>query len=111
MKIISSFRGQELIREFASSSVLIGRPAKGALPDLDLADDLKVSRPHARIWQADGEYWVEDLGSMRGTQVNGEDIRPAGTARRVLPQDVIVVGETTLRLAPGSSDASPTNAE
>jgi adenylate cyclase len=34
----------------------------------------KISRRHAMIHQQDGEFWVVDLGSTNGIQVNGERI-------------------------------------
>jgi pSer/pThr/pTyr-binding forkhead associated (FHA) protein len=40
-----------------------------------------VSRPHARLWLEGGECWIEDLGSRRGTQVGGDEIRGRGKRR------------------------------
>ncbi len=37
-----------------------------------------VSRHHARIWRtADGQFWIEDLGSRNGTYVNGARVEKA----------------------------------
>ena len=37
-----------------------------------------VSRHHARIWRAaDGQFWIEDLGSRNGTFVNGARVDKA----------------------------------
>lgn len=59
----------------------IGRPDGAALPDVDLSPDRAVSRQHASLWQADGEWWIKDLGSRHGTQVGGHAI-PANTVVR-----------------------------
>ena len=48
----------------------------------------EVSRRHARIVHATGEFFVEDLGSANGTQVNGERIRER---TRLRPNDRINV--------------------
>jgi hypothetical protein len=39
--------------------------------------DQTVSRLHGRIWEEDHCYWIEDLNSLRGTLVNGIEIRHA----------------------------------
>ncbi len=36
--------------------------------------DRGVSRRHAKVWPRDGHWWIEDLGSSNGTQVNGLSI-------------------------------------
>jgi predicted component of type VI protein secretion system len=70
---------------------LIGRNAEG---EGKLADDIEISREHARISGSDvGGYVIEDLGSTNGTFVNGHQIRepePLGAG------DVVEVGGTRL---------------
>lgn len=47
----------------------------GRHPDCDIVLDLgAVSRQHAQIVRENGEFWVEDLQSRNGTQINGESI-------------------------------------
>lgn len=61
-------------REYAllNSSCTIG---SGAQTDITIANNKTVSRNHARIFQ-NGDFWyIEDLGSMNGTCVNGERLR------------------------------------
>jgi len=41
----------------------------------------QVSRVHLRIRRADGEYFVEDLGSKNGTFVNGQPVQEGATVR------------------------------
>jgi adenylate cyclase len=85
--------------EFISSTeeVVLGRPRVGSdeLPDLDLTPDLTVSRPHARIWHAGDTFFIQDLGSTHGTQVNGEEVQ-GHDQRPFRPGDIIQIGETTL---------------
>lgn len=49
-----------------------------------------VSGQHVRIWYEKGEWYLEDLGSRNGTEINGQRIR-----NRVMldPQDKIVIGD------------------
>ncbi len=64
----------------AQQSVLIGRadPRLELHPDIDLGDEeasmAVVSRRHARITLNRQQFFVEDLGSSFGTQINGERI-------------------------------------
>ena len=51
-------------------SIQIGRH-----PTTDISiPDASVSRVHARIFQLDGDYYIEDLGSRNGTFVEGERV-------------------------------------
>jgi pSer/pThr/pTyr-binding forkhead associated (FHA) protein len=97
MKLTISFQGKEEVKDLAQTEVVIGRWKEGAKPDIDLVSDLRVSRPHARIWEEGNQYWIEDLGSKRGTKVNGEEIKGHGR-RRLRSGDRVLLGETTLRL-------------
>lgn len=49
-------------------------------PDVDLTPDggleAGVSRRHCKIYQDDGEFFVEDLGSANGTFLDGERLTP-----------------------------------
>src|SRR5581483_2660090 len=55
-----------------------------------------VSRQHTRIWIASDGWWVEDMGSKYGTQVNGVKI---GYKRQLNAGDVVQVGETQLAIS------------
>jgi pSer/pThr/pTyr-binding forkhead associated (FHA) protein len=65
--------GKEAGREFVfdQDSVLIGRTSEC---DVILYDP-GVSRRHARIYVENGQFFVEDVGSSNGTQVNGELVK------------------------------------
>ena len=47
-----------------------------------------VSRLHARIYESDGNYQLEDLGSTNGTYINGTKV-PAYTKQRLSRGDLI----------------------
>jgi pSer/pThr/pTyr-binding forkhead associated (FHA) protein len=50
--------------------------------EVTLSEDPFVSTRHARFFQRDGEWWVEDLGSTNGTLVNAQRITEASRIRR-----------------------------
>ncbi len=57
--------------EFEQDSVLIGR-----VNECDVVlYDAGISRRHCRIFAEGGTYFVEDLGSSNGTQVNGKLVK------------------------------------
>lgn len=64
-----------------SNRAIIGR---GDDADLVVSFD-NVSRKHALIWRADGQAWVQDLGSANGTSIDG-----------------VAVGEKPVPIAPGA---------
>lgn len=99
MQITYSYQSKEAVfdHETALGEVVIGRRKAGVVVDLDLTPDAKVSRPHARVWTEDGQYWIADLDSAHGTQVNGVEIKGQGR-QRLQPGDTIRVGDTTLRV-------------
>jgi len=106
MRILCSYGGMESAFAIQQPQVVIGRASCSEAVDLDLAPDLKVSRRHARIWTEGGKYWIEDLNSSWGTQVNGIGIR--GKGRWSLgPGDSVLIGDTTLRLEILEPEASP----
>jgi adenylate cyclase len=97
MRIAYSHQGREKIFDRGAAQVLIGRSADGVVVDLDLRPDWTVSPLHARLWFEDGQYWIEDLGSERGTQINDEEIKDQGK-RPLGMVDIVKIGETELRI-------------
>lgn len=97
MRIRYRYRDNEKVFDQPSASVIVGRPRHGVRVDIDLTPDLRVSRPHAQISLADGQYSIEDLGSANGTEVDGRSIRGAGKIR-LEPGQTIRVSETTLEV-------------
>ena len=67
--------------------------------DIQVAD-ANVSRRHAEVRQEGAAYWVVDLDSTNGTEVNGRRLKRA----KLKPGDTITVGATELvfRQEPGS---------
>ena len=78
--------------ELVSPSLLLGRGG-----DCDIVlDDPQVSRHHARLkWEADN-WFVEDLGSTNGTQVNG--IPVTGQRNLLNPGGILSLGGVTFKL-------------
>jgi hypothetical protein len=79
-----------------ADTALLGRrdPVTRRSPDLDCWPDTAVSRRHARISGRDGRYFLEDLGSTNGTEVNRAALSP-GSETELRPGDVILIGEHT----------------
>lgn len=70
---------------------------RGAQADL-LLDSDEVSRIHARLTRADGEYTVEDAGSRNGILLNGIRVHAA-----VLRDgDELQLGDVTLKYLEGT---------
>lgn len=75
--------------------------------DISLGD-AKVSRRHALIISEDGKFWIEDVGSTNGTQINGKSLT-VGIREEVQSGDKVSFGgfEGQIRL-PGGASASAT---
>jgi len=58
-------------------------------------DDTFVSQLHARVFVADGQFMVEDLGSTNGTYLNRQKVGPPVLVR---PGDLLQVGNTVMEL-------------
>jgi pSer/pThr/pTyr-binding forkhead associated (FHA) protein len=72
--------------------VVIGR---GSDCQIRLDDDYSSTR-HARLFQSEGQWWVEDLGSTNGTYLDGQRVT------RPVPAEIggsIRIGRTTLNIA------------
>jgi len=59
--------------------------------DIRIADD-NVSRRHAEVVQEDGAYWLNDLGSTNGTELNGRTV----THALLTDGDRITIGSTAI---------------
>src|SRR5262249_16683279 len=97
MRICYRYRGNHKIFDQPVEAVILGRPRPGVHVDIDLTPDLRVSRPHAQISRADGQYWVEDLGSANGTELDGEPIKGKGKLS-VRPGQTIRISDTTIEI-------------
>lgn len=61
--------------------------------------DEAASRQHAKVFSTDGLWWVEDLGSANGTNLNGNAITGR---KRLRDKDAISIGKTVIRFAEGA---------
>ncbi len=77
----------------AAPTVTIGRAGDNTL----IVDDLLASRYHARATRRPDGFWVEDLGSLNGTHVNGQAV----TAALVRPGDLLTIGHFELGVTGG----------
>src|SRR3954470_1950590 len=102
------FKGDQLVREEKLSLSVI---KLGKVPSAHLKlDDETVSRMHAIIEvNGPGDVSIIDLGSTKGTFVNGQKVNKA----KLQSGDTIVVGETRIELAIGSAEEedSPTRVQ
>jgi adenylate cyclase len=97
VRILHRYRGTEKIFDELCEAVVLGRPREGVHVDIDLTPDLGVSRPHARISISDGHYWIEDLGSANGTELDAKQIKGKGKLR-LEPGHTIRISDTTIEV-------------
>lgn len=100
--VIAGRTGKEFF--LTKSEMLIGRwdAARGIFPDVDLDDadqETKVSRRHARIFNQNNQYWIEDLGSLNGTVINRQHRLQRGQPYLLKDGDEIIVGKTFLKFS------------
>lgn len=70
---------------------------RGATNDVSLPEDEYSSTRHARFEPRRDGVWIEDIGSTNGTYVNGIRLT---RERKLVPGDVVRIGETDLRFEP-----------
>jgi Protein of unknown function (DUF3662)/FHA domain len=75
-------------REVKERRIVIGRSRDC---DIQLAD-ANVSRRHAELRQEGASYWIVDLGSTNGMEVNGKRVKRA----KLRDGDTITLGETEI---------------
>jgi ABC-type multidrug transport system ATPase subunit/pSer/pThr/pTyr-binding forkhead associated (FHA) protein len=91
-------------RSFSQESVLIGRSTEA---DLVLSHP-EVSRRHCRIMAQQGGFVIEDLGSQRGTLVNGSAI--SGQVQ-LTPGDQIALGPIVIGFGKAPAGQLPSGGE
>jgi pSer/pThr/pTyr-binding forkhead associated (FHA) protein len=96
-------QGQESIRHFNQTEMILGRDANC---DLSVMDDA-LSAHHARITYHHGQWWLEDLNSTNGTLLNHERLT---TPVVVITGDEFKCGNTTFGILIDDDQATPTNA-
>ena len=85
----------------ARNPMLLGRASEAEefRPDFDMTfydEGDYVSRRHARITKGRASYFITDLGSSNGTDLNGHPLRP-NCAYRLRNGDRIKVGLVTIQ--------------
>src|SRR5512143_3614691 len=88
--VIEDEAGTRSIVPFAGEPIVVGRAPEGVTFRLT---DRNVSRRHARFVLQSGSAFVEDLGSLLGTFVNGERI---SGKRRLREGDLVQIGDYDL---------------
>src|SRR5262249_23690522 len=83
-RVVLSLEGREV--PLTADRAVIGRSREC---DVRLADS-NVSRRHAEVRHEDGAYWIVDLGSTNGTELNGKRIERA----KLSDGDRITLGST-----------------
>jgi pSer/pThr/pTyr-binding forkhead associated (FHA) protein len=84
--VVLAFDGTR--REVTERRVVIGRSRDC---DIQLAD-ANVSRRHAELRQEGASYWIVDLGSTNGMEVNGKRVKRA----KLKDGDTITLGSTEI---------------
>ena len=89
LKIVMMLKNTELkTLETDKETITIGR---GSDSDIQI-NNLGVSKKHAAITRQNGGYFIEDLKSTNGTQLNNEPITKAALSGK----DVVTIGKHTL---------------
>jgi predicted component of type VI protein secretion system len=97
--VIEDEAGTRSVVPFTGDAIVVGRGAEGVTFRLA---DRDVSRRHARFLRQSGAVFVEDLGSLTGTRVNGERI---GGRRRLRDGDLVQIGDYDLALLEDGAEA------
>ncbi len=96
-----TFEGETRTLEDSKPELTVGRSTPAAAVDVDLSPDKSVSRKHFLIkleydmGNAKNEAWIVDLGSNRGTMINGE---PVTDPVKISREDVVQAGDSELRV-------------
>jgi serine phosphatase RsbU (regulator of sigma subunit) len=85
--------------ELHAPEVIIGRATTAGV----VVPDSSMSRHHARLFQRNGRWWAEDLGTTNGTTLND---RPLGEATALGQGDRLKLGATIIRFDPDIGDTT-----
>jgi len=92
--VVEDGEGSTLVR--GQALFLPWRATIGRGDDCEIViDDPHVSARHAEIWHERGQWWLRDLRSSNGTEINGEAVRTVVAIRH---GDVLQCGRVRLRL-------------
>ena len=98
-KIYCEYEGKNSFFPLTKSITRVGRyPGLKEPLDLPLPEiDFHASRAHAVITQDNGRYWLEDIGSLSGTWINGKNIQDQGRVEW-LPNTPAKMGKSFLTI-------------
>jgi pSer/pThr/pTyr-binding forkhead associated (FHA) protein len=99
--VIEDESGTRSVVPFTGEAIVVGRAAEGVTFRLA---ERNVSRRHARFLRQNGTVFVEDLGSLTGTRVNGEKI---AARRKLRPGDLVQIGDYDLAVLEEGAAAEP----
>ena len=89
--VVLDAEGSRVSTHRLSGALEIGRDAACAIRP----DDTYLSQQHARIFERNGSWVVEDLGSTNGTYLNQQKVT---VPSQIAPGDRIRVGKTVLEV-------------
>lgn len=93
-------QGKEFIIESETTNIGRWDPDSGAFPDIDLTNDdneAKISRKHAKVISKNGQYFLEDYGSLNGSYVNRAERLVPGEPVPIKNGDEVILGKTFFR--------------
>jgi len=103
--VIEDSAGTRSTVTFTADEITVGRAAEGNTVRLA---ERNVSRRHARFVRQGNAVFVEDLGSLVGTRVNGERLQ---ARRKLRAGDVVEIGDFDVAVVPDAevagADAPP----
>lgn len=105
-RLILVDENDEMIKEWhinGEQSILIGRSYKNQPVDIDLSQEfyaVLIAREHAVMNFVQGEWYLEDLGSINGTAVKSEEVgyinKLTNKPYKLRKKDTIYIGKTKL---------------
>lgn len=93
----SGIESKEFLIDNAVTNMGRWDPDSGAFPDMDLTNDdvdAKISRKHAKIISKNGQFFLEDLGSLNGSYINRGDRLTPGEPQPLKDGDEVILGKT-----------------
>jgi len=92
--------GKKILQQLESkSTIIIGRSETADV----LINNSLISRNHTKIYKNGNKYFIEDLGSMNGTYVNGQKI---SGKKQISSDDNIIIGRIRFSLGGLTIDIS-----
>ena len=91
--------GHEFVLDQAEINIGRWDADSSAFPEIDLSEDdpgNHVSRRHAKLFQKEGEYFIEDMGSVNGTYINKGPRLSPGSPQKLQNADEVIIGRTFL---------------